>query len=114
MIALIASIAIGDGIDRVDAIGNVVVACCRLLQLRIAPLLTLCSQLRFLLVIKLDKGNYHSMIYSFYFIALKRADRLILIGEVVVCCRLVQPIVANETFSHGVFFDDQTNDLVKT
>jgi hypothetical protein len=49
----------------------------------------------------------------FYFIALTMTDRLILIGEVVICCRLVQPIVTNETFSHEVFFDDQTNDLVK-
>jgi hypothetical protein len=27
---------------------------------------------------------------------------------------LVEPIVANETFSHAVFFDNQTNNLVKT
>jgi hypothetical protein len=31
----------------------------------------------------------------------------------VVCCQLVQPIVANETFSHAVFFDSKKNDLVK-
>ncbi len=53
------------------------------------------------------------MINSFYFIALTMTDQLILIGEVVLCCQLVQPIVANETFSHAVFFDDQTNNLVK-
>jgi hypothetical protein len=53
------------------------------------------------------------MITSFYFIALTTADQLILIGEVVVCCQLVKPIIANETFSHAVFFDNQTNDLDK-
>jgi hypothetical protein len=44
------------------------------------------------------------MIDSFYFIALTTIDQSILIGGVVVCCRLVQPIVANETFSHAIFF----------
>jgi hypothetical protein len=53
------------------------------------------------------------MINSFYFIALTSTDQSILIEEVVICCRLVQPIVRNETFSHAVFFEDQTNDLVK-
>ncbi len=53
------------------------------------------------------------MIDSFYFIALTTIDQSILIGGVVVCCWLIQPIIANETFSHVVFFDDQTNDLVK-
>jgi hypothetical protein len=53
------------------------------------------------------------MINSFYFIALTTTDQSILIGEVVVRCQLVQPIVVNETFSHTLFFDDQTNDLVK-
>jgi hypothetical protein len=53
------------------------------------------------------------MINFFYFIALTMTDQSILIGEVVVHCQSVQPIVTNETFSHAVFFDDQTNDLVK-
>jgi hypothetical protein len=53
------------------------------------------------------------MIDSFYFIALTTIDQSILIMGVVVCCQLVQPIVANETFSHVVFFDNQTNDLVR-
>jgi hypothetical protein len=53
------------------------------------------------------------MIDSLYFIALTTTDQLILIGEVVVLCQLVQPIIANETFSHALFFDNQTNDLVK-
>jgi hypothetical protein len=54
------------------------------------------------------------MINSFYFIALTTTDQSILIGEVVICCQLVQPIVANEIFSHALFFlNDQTNDLVK-
>ena len=53
------------------------------------------------------------MINSFYFIALATTDQSILIGEVVIRCILVQPIVTNETFSHAVFFDNQTNDLVK-
>jgi hypothetical protein len=53
------------------------------------------------------------MIVSFYFIALTTIDQSILIGGVVVRCQLVQPIVANETFSHAVFFDNQTNNLVK-
>jgi hypothetical protein len=52
------------------------------------------------------------MINSFYFIALTMTDQSILIGEVVVRCRLVQPIVAKETFSHALFFDDKKNDLV--
>jgi hypothetical protein len=51
------------------------------------------------------------MINSFYLIALTTINQLILIGGVVVCCQLVQPIVANETFSHVIFFDNQTNDL---
>jgi hypothetical protein len=53
------------------------------------------------------------MINFFYFIALKTTDQLILIKEVVVCCQLVQPIVANETFLHAVFYDNQTDDLLK-
>jgi hypothetical protein len=53
------------------------------------------------------------MIDSFYFIALTTIDQSILIVGVVVCCRLVQPIIANETFSHVIFFDNQTNNLVK-
>ncbi len=53
------------------------------------------------------------MIDSFYFIALATIEQSILIGGVVVHCQLVQPIVANETFSHAVFFDNQTNNLVK-
>jgi hypothetical protein len=53
------------------------------------------------------------MIDSFYFIALTTIDQSILIGGVVISCQLVQPIVANETFSHAIFFDDQTNDPVK-
>jgi hypothetical protein len=55
------------------------------------------------------------MIISFYFIALTMIDQSILIGGVIVCCQLVQPIVANETFSHAVFFDNQTTNLeIKT
>jgi hypothetical protein len=53
------------------------------------------------------------MIDSFYFIVLTMIDQSILIGGVIICCQLVQPIIANETFSHAVFFDNQTNDLVK-
>jgi hypothetical protein len=53
------------------------------------------------------------MINSFYFFALTMTDRSILIGGVVICYQLVQPIVANETFSHAEFFDDQTNDLIE-
>jgi hypothetical protein len=54
------------------------------------------------------------MINSFYFIALTMIDQSILMGGgVVVCCQLVQPIVANETFPHAIFFDYQTNDLIK-
>jgi hypothetical protein len=53
------------------------------------------------------------MINSFYFIALTMTDQSILIGEVVIFYWLVQPAIANETFSHGVFFDNETNDLVK-
>jgi hypothetical protein len=52
------------------AIGLVVINCHCLLQLRLAPMLTLPSQLQFLLFIKLNEGNYHSMINSFYFIPL--------------------------------------------
>ncbi len=104
VMALIASIAIR----------HVVVDCCCLPQLCLAPTLTLRSQLRFLLVYQTrNKRSYHSMIDSFYFIALTTIDRSILIGGVVVCCRLVQPTVANEIFSHAIFFGDQTNDLAK-
>jgi hypothetical protein len=53
------------------------------------------------------------MINAFYIVVLTRTDQLILIGGIVVCCQLVQPIITNETFSHALFFDDQTNDLVK-
>jgi hypothetical protein len=53
------------------------------------------------------------MIDSFCFIALTTIVQSILIGGVVVCCQLIQPIVANETFSKAVFFDNQTNNLVK-
>ncbi len=53
------------------------------------------------------------MVNSIYFIALTTEDQSILIGEVVVHYWLVQPIFANNTFSHAVFFDNQTNDLVK-
>jgi hypothetical protein len=53
------------------------------------------------------------MINSFYSIAVTTTDQLILIGEVVICCQLAQPIIANETYSHAVFFDNQINDLVK-
>ena len=53
------------------------------------------------------------MINSFYFIALTIIDQSILIGGVVIFYRLVQPIIANKTFSHEVFFEDQTNNLVK-
>ncbi len=53
------------------------------------------------------------MIDFFYFIALTTIDQSILIGGGVVCCQLVQPTVANETFSHATFFDDQTNNLIK-
>ncbi len=48
------------------------------------------------------------MIDSFYFIALTTIDQSVLIKGVVICCHLVQPIVVNETFSHAVFFDNQT------
>jgi hypothetical protein len=40
-------------------------------------------------------------------------DQSILIGGVVIHWWLVQPIVADETFSHAIFFDDQQNNLVK-
>jgi hypothetical protein len=53
------------------------------------------------------------MIDSFYFIALTMIDQSILIRGVVIHCRLVQLIIANEIFSHVVFFDNQTNNLVK-
>jgi hypothetical protein len=53
------------------------------------------------------------MINSFSFIALTTIDQSILIGGVVIRCQMVQPIVANETFSHAIFFEVQTNDLVK-
>jgi hypothetical protein len=53
------------------------------------------------------------MINSFYFIASTMIDQSILIRGVVIRRRLVQPIVANETFSCAIFFDDQTNNLVK-
>jgi hypothetical protein len=53
------------------------------------------------------------MIDSFYFTALTMIDQSILIGGVVIRFQLLQPIVANETFSRPVFFDNQTNDLVK-
>jgi hypothetical protein len=53
------------------------------------------------------------MINSFYFIAFTTIDQSILIGGVVICCRLVQLILANENLPHAVIFDNQTNDLDK-
>jgi hypothetical protein len=53
------------------------------------------------------------MIDSFCFIALTTIDQSILIGGVVVRCQLVQTIVPNEAFSQAVFFDNQTNNLIK-
>jgi hypothetical protein len=53
------------------------------------------------------------MINSFYFIALI-SDRPINLDQGVFgCCQLVKPIVISETFSHTVFVDDQTNNLIK-
>jgi hypothetical protein len=52
------------------------------------------------------------MIDSFYFIALTMIDQSTLIGGGVIGCQLLQPIIANETFLHAVFFDDHTNNLV--
>jgi hypothetical protein len=53
------------------------------------------------------------MIDSFYFTALISNRPIDLDRGVVVCCRLVEPIIANEIFSHAVFFNNQTNNLVK-
>jgi hypothetical protein len=53
------------------------------------------------------------MINSIYFTALLSNRPINLDWLVVVCCQLVKPIVVNETFSHVVYFDNQTNDLVK-
>jgi hypothetical protein len=53
------------------------------------------------------------MINSFYFTALISNRLIDLDWGVVVCCQLVKPIVANETFSHAKFFDNQTNILIK-
>jgi hypothetical protein len=53
------------------------------------------------------------MINSFYFIALMSNRPINLDQGDVFCCGLVEPIVANETLSHTVFFDNQTNNLFK-
>jgi hypothetical protein len=53
------------------------------------------------------------MINSFYFTALISNRPINLDQGVVVCCQLVEPIVANETFLHTVYSDDQTNNFVK-
>ncbi len=53
------------------------------------------------------------MINSFYFTALLSNRPINLDWGIAVCCQLVKPIVTNETFSHVVYFYDQTNDLVK-
>jgi hypothetical protein len=53
------------------------------------------------------------MINSFYFTALISNRSIDLDRGVDVCCQLVKPIVANETISHAVYSDNETNNLVK-
>ena len=60
-----------------------------------------------LVYIKVNEGNYHSMINFFLLYCFNKWLTYWSWLGGVICCQLVQPIVANETFSYAVFFYNQ-------